>query len=372
MNRVGWFIAAIFSLAVLGQAQTAPSLVPRTASERERQQESNNQILLNVQVTDSAGQPVSGLTRDDFTVLDDQQPQKIVMFREVESKDRPVHVLIVFDAINAEAWMIRHAREDLANYLARRRGRPLPYPISLVLVSDTGTTESPFTTDPAALSQHVAEMPRSTHGTSCNNAGASQELDDLGGGAYATPAPSVTGCSFAHMKQSVAALSSLLKEQTSLQGRTILIWTGPGWSLPKQATGNFLDVLVELTTNMRIAQTTLYAVSPDKFERVEELPHRQNATVGEDISLANQTKRDQAALRSTTLPILARQSGGRVFEKTNLDTAIDACFVGLSRYYLIAWDPAPSATPDNVRTIDVTVKPPNLKVLTTTSYFAQP
>ena len=40
----------------------------------------DRQITLDVQVTDKSGKPIRGLQEQDFTVLDDKQPKKIVSF----------------------------------------------------------------------------------------------------------------------------------------------------------------------------------------------------------------------------------------------------------------------------------------------------
>src|SRR4030095_2533511 len=42
-----------------------------------------DQVTVDVVVVDSKGLPVTGLTRDDFTVLDEGRPQQIVSFDQV-------------------------------------------------------------------------------------------------------------------------------------------------------------------------------------------------------------------------------------------------------------------------------------------------
>ena len=63
-------------------ARTPPiALIPRSHEERENRYQAEHRILLNVLVTNASGQPMTGLKQEDFTILDDGQPQKVASFR---------------------------------------------------------------------------------------------------------------------------------------------------------------------------------------------------------------------------------------------------------------------------------------------------
>src|SRR5271163_4115464 len=86
---VRW-IYLVFCLAICGFAQQS---VPPASADRH--------IMLDVVVTDKSGRPVPGLQQQDFTLLDNKQPQKILSFEAVQGgADPPVEVLLVVDEVN--------------------------------------------------------------------------------------------------------------------------------------------------------------------------------------------------------------------------------------------------------------------------------
>src|SRR5271170_6988503 len=70
----------------------------------------NRHIVLDVVVTDKSGTPIPGLQQQDFTLLDNKQPQKILSFEAVQrgdavqgaaaQPDPPVEVILLVDEVN--------------------------------------------------------------------------------------------------------------------------------------------------------------------------------------------------------------------------------------------------------------------------------
>ena len=85
-----------FALVVATPAQVTFSVKPPP----DLASPTNRRITLDIVVTHHSGKPVHGLQQQDFTLLDNKQPQKLVRFRALENKASPVHVIIMVDMIN--------------------------------------------------------------------------------------------------------------------------------------------------------------------------------------------------------------------------------------------------------------------------------
>src|SRR5271170_5557764 len=122
----------------------------------------NRQITLDVVVTDKSGKPVPGLQQQDFTLLDNKQPQKILSFQAVDSKtDPPVEVILLVDEVNTNFTSVSFERAQIEKFL-KSGGGELPRPVSLAVLSDGGLVIGKVTTqDGNAL---VAELDQNKAG----------------------------------------------------------------------------------------------------------------------------------------------------------------------------------------------------------------
>ncbi len=98
---------------VLAKPGESPSVAARPATDR--------RVTLDVQAADKSGAPIRGLQQQDFTLLDDNQPQKIVSFQAVDagaaaSSDPPVEVIIVVDAINTDFHNAEYERDEVKKF----------------------------------------------------------------------------------------------------------------------------------------------------------------------------------------------------------------------------------------------------------------
>src|ERR1700741_2467827 len=62
----------------------------------------DSRIMLDVVANDKSGRPVANLTQQDFTVLDNKQPQNILSFQALgqTSADSGLEIVLVVDAVN--------------------------------------------------------------------------------------------------------------------------------------------------------------------------------------------------------------------------------------------------------------------------------
>jgi VWFA-related protein len=117
----------------------------------------DRQITLDVQVTDKSGKPIRGLREQDFTLLDDKRPQKIVSFHAVDvetpaTSDPPVEIVLVVDAINASFRALAFERDEVKKFLLQNGGK-LALPVSLVIFSEAGTNFGNSSRDGNALAE---------------------------------------------------------------------------------------------------------------------------------------------------------------------------------------------------------------------------
>jgi VWFA-related protein len=128
-------------------------------------------VLIPTLVTDKSGNHISGLKKEDFTVLENGAPQKIATFEEITSDahrlSRPTNpnefsnsvaggssnrriTLIVLDFINTRFADQAYARQDLLKYLTQSVDQHEP--TALYTLTRTGIhVIHDFTTDPRIL-----------------------------------------------------------------------------------------------------------------------------------------------------------------------------------------------------------------------------
>lgn len=390
MTRTWWAFLIVYAVAGASghlaqmQAQDSqnPPLVPRTSEQREQTYDAQRRINLHVVVTDAAGKQVPGLKLEDFTVLDHAQAQKIARFEEVNvstAEDDSVHGLVVLDAIDDGRAGVNRVRKELLKWLGLGHG-PLTYPLEIVVASDAGTNEGKPTTDRGALMNDLTKITRNIQSTDCGlTAPESGMRDSRIGAAFLGQMDSAQtrwACLNSHLMNSLNALKALAEEQQRVNGRAIVIWTGPGWPLPpKMGTGQIMgggtmgdlsDAIFSLEVAMQEGQVTLEAVSWERFERAHG-PRR----TGLQGSLASASLVEQEA--ALELPTLAGQTGGLTLENSkNLVDALKDCLSDGEQYYSIAFDPAPSKARDEYRSIEVKVDRPGVTVRASTGYYAQP
>ena len=98
-------------------------------------------IHLDVAVASPAGQPVVGLKREDFKVLDNGQPVKIVSFHGYgeggAASEPPVTVTLVLDTLGVPNTVEALERQLVKKFLQQNDGR-VAQPISFLLLTRTG------------------------------------------------------------------------------------------------------------------------------------------------------------------------------------------------------------------------------------------
>ena len=322
--------------------------------EREALRRLDHRVLLNVDITDPSGSAVSGLTEDDFILLDSEKPQTLRSFQPVtgDSSTGRAHIVLLIDFVNNSFSDVARQRQSIDTYLRRNKGR-LTYPVSLALLSDTGLRRIDSSTDGNLLANDLhSHFPRP--GRFSFNGGPS-------GGNQ-------------RFLLSIQALQTLADEERDVPGRAILVWMGQGWpSLTDQGytaatledKRSYFDALVQLSTTLRVAQVTIDNVSTNDPSHVSD---------GMDQAALHVTRNpEQAEARDLSLARMVQLTGGRSLNQSgDLAAEIGRCVADAATYYRLSFDPGPVNLPNDPRLLTVKINKPSLTPRTYALYYAQP
>lgn len=317
----------------------------------------NRQITLDVVVTDKSGKPVPGLQQQDFTLLDNKQPQKILSFQAVQgaATDPPVEVILVVDEVNANFTNVSFERAQIEKFL-KSGGGELPRPVSLAVLSDAGLVLGNVTTQDgnalvAALNQNKAGLRTVTRSQGVYGA------DDRIG-------------------LSLNAVQQLTDYETPRPGRKLVIWISPGWPLlsgPREELDSkeqekLFSRIVALSDNLRQARITLYSIDPLGTADAGGFRTSYYEEFVKGVKKARQVR-----LGNLGLQVLATQTGGRVLISNNDVAGEIASVVGdANAFYVLTFDGLPGDGPNEYHALDIKLDKPGLKALTRTGYYAQP
>jgi VWFA-related protein len=364
MCRCYWLLLVLLlvPLSVVSAQNTAPPQLQRRSAVPPKGPPGGTDrlVTLDVQVTDRAGVPVGGLQLQDFTLLDDKQPQTIVSFRAVNGGasspiDSPVEIVLVVDAVNTSFQNVNYAREEVKKFLLRNGGQ-LAQPVSLVILSDAGTKiQDGSSRDGTALAALYDQYETGLRSITRSQGfyGATERFD-----------------------MSLKTLISLAAYQKTRSGRKLMIWFSPGWPmlsgpdvvLSSQSQHQLFNSIVEASTGLRQARVTLYGIDP---LGVAEAGGMRIAYYEEFLN--GVTSSSRAVPGDLSLQVLAVQSGGRVINGTNdLTSAIAKCAADAEAFYVLSFNARHADQPDEYHTLSVAVDRPGTVARTRTGYYAQP
>ena len=138
----GWAQSDVNEVHITPHTKTISSFAPEPAIRSAPTYRSNvNLVLVNVTVLDHAQRSVSGLSVQDFALVEDKHPQAIKYF---SSDDQPLSLSIVLDASSSMGPRMEQARRAVLELV--RTSNPLD-DLSLVVVGDTPKLALDFTDD---------------------------------------------------------------------------------------------------------------------------------------------------------------------------------------------------------------------------------
>ncbi|HWE84746.1 MAG TPA: VWA domain-containing protein [Terracidiphilus sp.] len=369
----------LIAIAAPAQSSDAPSqLIPRTPEQREQMYRAEHRIRLNVTVTDATGEPLTGLTAEDFALIDNGRPRPIAEFADVGGVGRAamVHATLVIDGISSHDGMGR-MRKDLVKFFSADSA-PLFFPIELAVLSENGVATSAWLTDRTALAAELTRLTQHVKALGCDAAQPDSDLSGRLSGTFGSSSPNGSPaldrerCNNDKFVDSLNYIQKLLQDSHDAKGRGILIWLGPGWPIPAAPDAgqilpgvthdDFAQPIAMLLTELREADVTLDAVTWSELRRAKNLRSTTADAAPGPRSIAD-----------LALPMLVSDTGGWATEKSKrLDDAIRDCLAEAQRYYILTFDATPSDAPDEFHRIEVKVDKPGATVRTATVYYAQP
>jgi VWFA-related protein len=349
-TRYGSWICVFFSLVSGFARQNGPA----------RQSEPTRQMTLDVVVTDRSGRAVPGLKQQDFTILDNKQPQKIVSFHAVEggaaTSDPPVEVILLVDEVNTAYTNVAVERVEIEKFL-RRNGGALAQPVSVIFFSDTGASGTTPSQDGNAV---IADLNQRQSGL--RTVGRAQ-------GTYGGNE---------RIQLSLNTLKKITDYGATTPGRKLVVWISPGWPFltagmdqelaTKQQKLVLFNSIVVLSDGLRRARMTLYNVDPLGTAEAGDLRTSDYKQFLKGAKTAGQAENGHIALQT-----LAEQSGGRVLNSANdLAGEIAACVADGNAFYVLSFDGLAGDGPNEYHALEVKMGKPGLTVRTRSGYYAQP
>jgi VWFA-related protein len=330
-----------------GQAQPSPPAAGAPAA-------NDGRISIDVEVTDKLGHPIPGLDAADFTLLDNNQPAKLLDFSAVDAHGPTaglVHVVIVVDAINTGITVVGREREQLGEFL-KQDGGELSHPTSIGFLADSGLKmQQGFTQDGNVL---FASLDK-----------ANSELRIIGNSAGFYGAAE-------RLQKSLGQLSQLAAFEAAKPGRKLIFVISPGWPMlasagvqedMKQRTWVF-NSIVELSTVLREAHVALYSLEPFELGRRNPFYYQSY--------LKPVSKVSQAEYPDLALQVLAEHSGGLALVSGNdIKAEINTAIQDANSYYALTFAAAPATERTEYHSLQVKVDKPGVTVRTTAGYYVK-
>jgi len=347
-----------------------PTLKTRSKEEREERSSATHRIVMNVQVTNASGNPVSDLRAEEFSLYDNQKARKIVAFHPIDgaAMSDATEILILLDSVNTPAEALDREKNAIFRYLAESR-KPFSTPTAFALWFNGHLSVTPATTDRNEIGRAFVKMTKNVHSNAC---GAEQSAVEHRATASKSVDPAT--CRAVNFTDSVAAIDGLAQQQLATGGRTLLLWMGSGWPvlpdaelqlLPTQQRDAYVRKFLELMHDLRSAQVTVYVISADGNSA-----GIASESTGEEASAGN----PPAAFPRLDVVELARRTGGLAIDASgDIVPELKKCVRDAEWYYSVAFN-APQGQNGlaEKHSLEIKIARPDLEVRTLSLYYSEP
>jgi VWFA-related protein len=315
----------------------------------------SRETVVDIVVTDAAGEPVHGLKQSDFTVKEDGKAQTLRSFRET-GKDAltPVRTLpklppdvytnaesvpasgpanvILLDLLHTDWVNCVYMTRAAAEYL---KAMPQGAQVAVfALLPGTLRLIQGFTADGAAAAASVAPLCTVSGGPHASHVGAQLEED-------------ATADAMKHIASYVAGI----------KGRKNLLWFTQTIPFPCLKTTD--QQIARLFGPLTEAQTAVYPVDPHGVYNNPAVSVVAGAPKISQMGFLLSTGCNQ-----TLMEAVADQTGGTAYYNTNsLAAAVGKAFDNGAHYYTLSYVPPPFANDGKYHTIDIKLNHPDLHLV---------
>ena len=333
-------------------------------------------VVLDVVVTDKKGNPVNhGLTRDDFTVLEDKQQQEIRSFEPPSEHrmpsvdaaivnsaadlkkigDAPVTILVL-DELNSRFEDMSFARQMMVKYLQAQPAVLREPTVLMVATNNSFQQMHDYTQGRDELidvvKKHVPAYPWRMENSGKAGPGAVER-----------------------MAQVMAALQQIGQASTGTPGRKNLIWVGNGFpsanlvGLEQHQADVIEAAMRRCTARLLAARITMYSINPtaDSSANLE-------VDTPDDLNMAlEENGGDPFSGGTVSFANFAPSTGGVAFTGRNdLNNVIAEGVAKGQDYYTLSY--SPTNTSEDIakfRKIRIVMKDPNLRATTRDGYYPE-
>jgi VWFA-related protein len=345
--------------ALLLVAQNPPQQAPPAQPQRPVFRGGTSQVRVDVTVLDKKGEPITNLTKDDFELLEDGQPQSIDTVKLVEANgtaadDRADDMsLDIRSQSHAEAeaarddvrvfvifWDEYHigqmvsairGREALESFVQTAFG-----PTDLVALMDqlTPTDAIRFTRDRRALADQIHQLKGRQ-------------------GIYVPP-------------------RSAVEEAAMYRGPGVEFVRAQVTASAVESTIDYLGSIKEGRKSILFVSQTIGQLGPSPQDTTEWLDHAIREANANNVTIYSLDPRglDMNLRHSDVLLALANQTGGKQFTSNYPAASLKEIVKNASAFYLLGYSSAKNPADGKFHKIAVHVKRPGVEVKARTGYFA--
>jgi VWFA-related protein len=328
-------------------------------------------VILDIVVTDKKGNIVDDLTKNDFVVTEEDQPQRIrTLERPIVHKlpagdivhssadlgkigESPVNILVL-DELNTRFEDNAYSRHSMLKFL---KAQPDVMPPTTLLVANDQRfiVMHDYTQDRSAIEAALKQAPVQYPWRLARNGNSGPDA-------------------IIRMAQSLQTLQEIAQSAAGTPGRKNILWVGKGFpsldltGMADEVVKPLEDAIKRCVDLLMNSRTTLYVIDPTPLSSAT-----YDTEVPQDLATLEDETGDEPFGNAIRFSVLAPATGGRVFSMRNdIDHEIDTSMHDSSQYYTLSYSPGgASDEPGAYRHIRVTLNRPGLTATTRDGYYVQ-